>query len=233
MGIGWGSQFGGSPLQIEQALQIYDAGLPNPGTKIFELPGPQLTDGVINEYNLEPIPGDIIIDSGPFTVVLEFMNANLGNFGAPSIVHDGNGCQTGKNVIFAIPGGWLDACAEDLTGDWVMYAVYRPCITQVGIGEERIVSSSPAILLPAQPNPFRASTTLEFYLEQPQDTRISVYDVVGRLVATLADRYFDQGAHRVTWNGRQEDGSKARAGMYFVRMVAGPHASVSKVVLTD
>ncbi|MCH8243719.1 MAG: hypothetical protein IH897_14080, partial [Planctomycetes bacterium] len=78
-----------------------------------------------NEYNLEPVPGDIIINSGPFTVTLEFMNANAQDIYAPSVVHDGNGCQPGKNVIFAIPGGWMDACAAGVTGDWVMYAVYR------------------------------------------------------------------------------------------------------------
>src|SRR5258705_11719305 len=52
VGIWWGSQFGGSPDTLEQAIRIYGAGLPNPGAPIFSLDGPQPTDGVINEFNL-------------------------------------------------------------------------------------------------------------------------------------------------------------------------------------
>ena len=117
VGIGWGSQFGGTPQSLEQAIHIYAAGLPDPGAPIFTLPGPQLTDGVINQFDLAPIPGEIIINSGPFSVTLEFLNSNSGDIFAPSVVHDGNGCQAGKNVVFAIPGGWSDACLLGVTGD--------------------------------------------------------------------------------------------------------------------
>ena len=125
VGIGWGSQFGGSPNVIEEAIRIYGAGLPNPGAPIFSLDGPELTDGVINEFNLEPLPGAIIVSSGPFTVALEFLNSNSGDPFSPSVVHDGNGCQLGKNVVYALPGGWRDACLLGVTGDWVFYVVYR------------------------------------------------------------------------------------------------------------
>jgi len=125
VGIGWGSIQGGSGASLEEAIHIYAGGLPNPGTPIFTLPGPQLVDGAINEFDLAPLPGDIVIASGPFTVTLEFFNTNAGDFYAPSVVSDGNGCQSGKNVIFAIPGGWLNACSAGVTGDWVFYVKYR------------------------------------------------------------------------------------------------------------
>jgi hypothetical protein len=125
VGIGWGSTFGGAGQSLEQAIHIYKGGGPAPGPIIFSLEGPQLTDGVINEFNLGPIPGEILIDSGPFMVTLEFLNENANNFFAASTVHDGNGCQPGKNVIYAIPGGWMDACAAGVSGDWVFYVKYR------------------------------------------------------------------------------------------------------------
>jgi hypothetical protein len=123
VGVGWGSQFGGTPQVQHEAINIYAAGLPNPGAPIFSLVGPVLTDGAINEFNLGPIPGEIIINSGSFTVSLEFSTDN--DFFSPSVVHDGNGCQAGKNVVFAIPGGWQNACALGVTGDWVFYVKYR------------------------------------------------------------------------------------------------------------
>ena len=124
--VGWASQFGGSPQTLEQALHLYAAGLPNPGAAQFSLPGPLLTDGFINEFDISATPGNKIIGSGPFTIALEFLNTNAGQIFSPSVYSDGNGCQGGKNVIFAIPGGWTDACTAGVTGDWVMEVIYRP-----------------------------------------------------------------------------------------------------------
>jgi len=123
--IGWGSQFGGAPQSLESAIHIYPAGLPNPGVPQFSIAGPVLNDGFINEFDLTGLPGDRLITGGPFTVTLEYLNANALDFFAPSTVHDGNGCMPGKNVVFAIPGGWNDACALGVTGDWLFEVIYR------------------------------------------------------------------------------------------------------------
>ena len=121
--IAWGSLFGGSPDTLEQAIKIYPSGLPNPGSAQFSLAGPVHGDGFINEFDISAAPGNKIINSGPFSISLELANPSppLG----PAPVHDGNGCQTGKNMIYAIPGGWLNACSLGVTGDWVMGVVYR------------------------------------------------------------------------------------------------------------
>ena len=134
VGIVWGSQLGGSPQSLESAINIYAGGLPDPGDPIFSLPGPVLTDGFVNEFDISPIPGDKVIDSGPFTVTLRFANANAGQIFNPSVVNDANGCTPGRNIVFAIPGGWNDACALGVTGDWRFQIVYRSveCETQSG-----------------------------------------------------------------------------------------------------
>ncbi|HED65117.1 MAG TPA: hypothetical protein ENJ09_06120 [Planctomycetes bacterium] len=123
--IGWGSVFGGAPQSLESSIDIYPAGLPNPGTPQFSLAAPIFNDGFINEFDLDLWPGNKVITSGPFTVAVKFANASAGNLTVPSIVHDGAGCQVGKNVIFAIPGGWNDACALGVTGNWVIEVDYR------------------------------------------------------------------------------------------------------------
>lgn len=125
VGIGWGSAFGGAPQSLEQAVKIRAGGLPAPGAVLATMPGPVLTDGFVNEFNFEPLPGEILVASGPFTVTLEILNDSAGMLFSPSAVHDGNGCMPGRNVVFAIPGGWFDACALGVTGDWVVHVVYR------------------------------------------------------------------------------------------------------------
>lgn len=228
VGIGWGSQFGGNPQQMEAAINVYAGGLPNPGPPTFSLAGPVLTDGVINEYNLEPLPGDIIINSGAFTVTLTFQTGNAGDPYAPSMVHDGNGCQGGKNVIYAIPGGWMDVCSVGLTGDWVVYAIYRQvnCGTSVGEG---VVSSE--TLLMSEPNPFTSSTRVKFLLPSEVPVRLVVCDAGGRLVSTLVSGILGAGYQSVSWNGTDDAGRSVAAGAYFFHLDAGRRSETRRVVL--
>jgi hypothetical protein len=124
LGVGWGSQFGGNPSSLEQALHIYPAGLPNPGTAQFSLPGPVLIDGIINEFDISALAGNKIINSGPFTVALELANQSSPPFGSAPM-HDNMGCIAGRNAVFVIPDGWSDACPLGVTGNWVFHVVYR------------------------------------------------------------------------------------------------------------
>ena len=232
IGVGWGSLSGGNPAQIEQAIHVYAGGLPNPGSPFFTLLGPQLIDGVINEFNVEPLPGEVTVANGPFTVTLEFLIANAGNTFAPTVVHDGNGCQANKNVVFAIPGGWFDACALGVTGDWVFYVVYRPCIP-TGIDDGPFVAStSPAFLQLPWPSPFESSTEIEFVLGRSGHADVSVYNVSGQRVAKLANATYPAGAQRVTWDGRDNNGGRLPSGVYFVKLQVQDYTSVRKVLLT-
>jgi len=233
VGIGWGSQLGGQPQSLEEAVHIYADSLPNPGTPIFSLQGPLLTDGFINEFNLEPSPGEITIASGPFTATLEFANQNVGDFFAPSMLYDGNGCTPGRNVIFAVPGGWKSACAEGVPGDWVMYVVYRPCVPGVAVGDERFMMSKPVLLMAPRPNPFRASTEFGFALAEPGPATLTVYDVSGRRIAVPADGTFSAGFHTATWDGRTLGGARARPGVYFAELRAGDERARRTVLLTE
>ena len=232
VGIGWASQYGGAPQSLEEAIHIYAAGLPNPGTPIFSLPGPVMNDGYINEFNLEPLSGEITINSGPFTVTLEFLNANAGDPFAPSMIHDGNGCQPGKNVVYAVPGGWYDARTLGVTGDWIVYAIYRQVNCGAGVGEDLVVASQPAALFSPQPNPFRSDMQIRFLVADQGEVDLSVLDVRGRLVATLASGTFSPGVHTAVWSGMAAGGRPAAAGIYFVMMQAGSVRQTQRVVLT-
>lgn len=228
VGIAWSSQFGGTPQTVEQAIHIYGAPPPRPGSPIFTQLGPQLTDGFINEFDFEPLPGEIMIDSGPFMVSLEFYNSNAGDIFAPSVVHDGNGCQPGKNAVNAIPGGWIDGCDAGVTGDWVMYVIYRDC-SATGVGDEQIVTNATAALFGPYPNPFGSTTQIEFLLAQEERVELAIYDVRGRQVATLEDGVLPPGRHGRIWSGRSELGANLPSGIYFVSLQAGDVHEIRKI----
>ena len=152
---------------------------------------------------------------------LEFLNQNAGDIFAPSVVHDANGCQVGKSGVYVQPGGWSDACLLGVTGDWVMYVIYRPCVPGVGVGEERMLMSRPVLLRAPRPNPFRASTEFEFAIARGGHVTLTVYDVAGRRIAAPVDAALGAGVHRATWDGRALDGAPAAAGIYFVELRSG------------
>jgi hypothetical protein len=229
VGIGWASYFGGNPAQVEEAIHVYGAGLPNPGSRVYSLDGPLLTDGFINEYNVEGL--NWTRASGPFTVTLEFMNPS--STFTPAPVHDGNGCNSGKNVVKTIgPTVWHDACALGVSGDWIFYVIYRKTnCPSTGADETAFAMSAPAFLLPPSPNPFRSRTQVAFLLDEPADAEVSVFDVAGRRLATLAEGAFGEGEHRVDWDGSGPDGSRVPSGVYFVRLEAAGLVSTQKVFM--
>ena len=122
VGFAWGSVLGGSPDSLEANIHIYEGGLPNPGAPVFSLPGPVLTDGFINEFDISSF--NVIVNTSPVTVTIELANDSSIFAAAPA--HDGAGCTPGANVIFAIPGGWSDGCALGISGNWVVQLHYEP-----------------------------------------------------------------------------------------------------------
>jgi len=85
-------------------------------------------------------------------------------------------------------------------------------------------------LLPARPNPFEATTTLEFRLAAPGPVVVSVFDVAGRLVRPLVRRPLPAGVHRVTWDGRDATGGDTPAGVYFYRLETSGGDQVRKLI---
>jgi hypothetical protein len=82
----------------------------------------------------------------------------------------------------------------------------------------------------AAPNPFRAETSLTFFLPRNGAVRARVHDVTGRLVASLMDGERAAGRHSVGWDGRTADGSAAGPGIYFVRLEWGGESLTQRVV---
>lgn len=63
------------------------------------------------------------------------------------------------------------------------------------------------------PNPFNPSTTIAFKVSSESHVTMTVFDVLGRKVATLTDQPYTPGRHLVNWNA-----SALASGQYFYRM---------------
>ncbi len=78
----------------------------------------------------------------------------------------------------------------------------------------------------AYPNPFNATTKLSYGLPEASKVSIQVYDMAGRLVATLVDGVKSAGYHNLSWHS-----GNASSGMYIVRMESSNFKAASKVML--
>jgi len=78
-----------------------------------------------------------------------------------------------------------------------------------------------------------ARVVLERNYGMPTEGRaeLRVYDVNGRVVATLVDGDVDAGNHRVVWNGTTDAGERAASGVYFYRLTALGETHARKMIL--
>ncbi len=94
-------------------------------------------------------------------------------------------------------------------------------------GERRDIRPSELKFLPNYPNPFSRQTTIEYALPESRDVRLTVYDLLGRQVATLIDGQKDGGFHRVRWTA----GQKLSSGTYFLRLRAGGQSKTQRLTV--
>jgi len=85
--------------------------------------------------------------------------------------------------------------------------------------------------LVSSPNPPPGRTHFDFTLEHPNDLRLSVYDAVGRRVATLYSGAVAAGRHELTWSGMDAQGVRFAAGSYFAVLESGGMRAVSRFVI--
>jgi len=115
---------------------------------------------------------------------------------------------------------------------------YLYTVRITGDGDQVLFSTSVSVTaevaslkLRNHPNPFRSATTIAFDLPAPGRAEVSVFDVSGARVATLADRTFAPGTAEVSWDGTNRAGVPAASGVYFVRVRFEGRSYLQKVQL--
>jgi len=128
---------------------------------------------------------------------------------------------------------FMDKTAPRGGGTYWLAEVSRAGVTS-WIGPRTLSAFIPprVLTLANAPNPFRASTEVAYTLPARTRVHLTVFDIQGRRVATLADGTEDPGEHTVTWDGRGDNGLPAASGLYFLHLRAGNEARVQKVILS-
>ena len=100
-------------------------------------------------------------------------------------------------------------------------------------------------LLVGSPNPFRDAVNIDYEIpsrvvdedgvEHVLDssgiqTSVKIYNVTGRLVATLVDQPHNPGKYRTDWVARNEGGDSVASGVYYVKLQIGKRSVTMRMV---
>ncbi len=101
--------------------------------------------------------------------------------------------------------------------------LYEQGLTEIQAGRETVIREFD---LSIYPNPFNQTAVIRFTLPTRQRVEVTIFDLLGRRVARLADRIFPAGEHRLSWNARG-----LSSGIYLCRIRAGNDRATRKILL--
>jgi hypothetical protein len=115
------------------------------------------------------------------------------------------------------------------------YSEWLHCNGSIGYGNvpKEVVADAPPETIPSDyalaqnwPNPFNPETKITYTLPDEVEVKLEVFDIAGRLVATLANGQQNVGKHEVTF-----DAKGLASGVYFYRLHAGSFAQTKRMLL--
>ncbi len=80
------------------------------------------------------------------------------------------------------------------------------------------------------PNPFNPATMLNYQLQKPGHVRLSIYDMSGREISRMVDRFQNEGTYEIQWSSTSVTGCTMSSGIYIARLTVD-HVSVSRKML--
>ena len=83
----------------------------------------------------------------------------------------------------------------------------------------------------AHPNPFNPVTSLSYDLPNNSVVKITVHDMMGRVVKTLVNDSQTAGFKSVQWNATNDKNEPVSAGLYLYTIQAGEFRQTRKMVL--
>jgi len=88
-----------------------------------------------------------------------------------------------------------------------------------------------ALELTVSPNVTKEEANISFVIPERTTVSLSITDLRGRTVNRLVSSPLEAGLHRVSWNGRDEDGDLLPQGVYFVNLAAGSRRAIARIIL--
>jgi hypothetical protein len=82
------------------------------------------------------------------------------------------------------------------------------------------------------PNPFNATTSINFDIGKPSTVTLQVFDLSGGKIKSLLDHHFmNPGGYNVSWTGKNESGASCASGIYLLELQVDQYRDYKKLIL--
>jgi hypothetical protein len=196
-------------------------------------------------YQIDPIDGEVVFSFPPPSMVILGIAWNDGYLDGVDIMN----MQLYKmnpsdsSVVDSIP--WQVPYPLGLLWDGAYW--WNVSSSSDNGGNERIykvdagtpgISDNISNILPeypnnikSYPNPFNATTTVNYECISDGHIEITIYNTQGELVKTLFRGNTLKGNHKINWNGYDDGNKKLPGGVYFLKFKANDRTLTSKLLL--
>jgi len=136
---------------------------------------------------------------------------------------------------FVAVGLGCDASGGTGGDSWNYYGGAANTAFAIDVSDALGVAGMPGTtwLAPPVPNPCRGEAQIEFALAVTGPVRMDVIDLSGRRIATLLRETRPAGRQSVRWDRRGDDGTRAAAGVYFVRLANATQKFTTRLLVVD
>ena len=90
----------------------------------------------------------------------------------------------------------------------------------VGLEPDENQVSTAITLHDSYPNPFNPNTTIAFELAKHTSIRLTIFDIQGKRIRTLASGGYPAGKHTFTWDAKDDQRQAVSSGIYFYQLEA-------------
>jgi len=194
------------------------------------------------------ISGTIDIDTPPDNATIEVFKARLDptNYGEGEIYLGSTNPDVIGNWVITVTGlsasDLVTATTTDMNNNTSEFC-QNVAVIAVGIEELSSEKNSRYELKQNSPNPFREKTVIKLTVNGSQFTgkncqqstvnrQLQIYDVSGRLIYTFPSSLLFHHSS-VTWDGRDQSGSRVTPGVYFYKLKTRDFTSTRKLILAE
>jgi CubicO group peptidase (beta-lactamase class C family) len=156
------------------------------------------------------------VTTAPSSIVFTSPERGWGVGGNGLILHTTNGGNTWEQQASGIRLGLNKIVFVDANNGWAVGSFGTILHTENGgvttsVTKTALEQSPQKVFLHQNyPNPFNPTTTIQYTLPEDGNVRLTIYDILGREIATLVNERQSAGEHRT-----QFDASRFASGVYF------------------
>lgn len=138
---------------------------------------------------------------------------------------------TDINWDTAAPGSYKYAVKAVYSGQYFSDPVFSNIVEKTVYVTDEEDDLAVNKILGCHPNPFVASTRINYSIKKPGMVQLEIFNLQGQIVRTLSQKNITKGINNLSWNGEDINGHKLPSGIYLIKMKANGIIDYSKVML--